>query len=93
MVLPKGLSTATAALVIKVLQAEQGDLSAAETAERVGLSRVSARRYLEHLCAMGQAQQGLRYGTSGRPEHRYRWGGSTPTRTGPAGARLPGGEG
>jgi response regulator of citrate/malate metabolism len=75
-VLPKGLSTATAALVVKALQVEEGDLSAAETAERVGISRVSARRYLEHLCSTGQAQQGLRYGTSGRPEHRYRWGSS-----------------
>ena len=74
-VLPKGLSAATAALVSSVLQAEDGDLSAAETAERVGISRVSARRYLEHFCATGQAKQGLRYGTSGRPEHRYRWGG------------------
>ncbi len=75
-VLPKGLSTATAALVVKALQGEPGDLSAAETAERVGISRVSARRYLEHLCTTGQAQQSLRYGTSGRPEHRYRWGSS-----------------
>lgn len=73
-VLPKGLSSSTAALVVKALQAEGGDLSATETAERVGISRVSARRYLEHLCSTGQAQQGLRYGTSGRPEHRYRWG-------------------
>ena len=73
-VLPKGLSTATAALVVKALQAEDGDLSASETAERVGISRVSARRYLEHLSSTGQAQQSLRYGTSGRPEHRYRWG-------------------
>ncbi len=71
---PKGLSAATSGLVVKVLQAEQGDLSAAETAERVGISRVVARRYLEHLCSTGQAQQRLRYGTSGRPEHRYRWG-------------------
>ena len=77
-VLPKGLSATTAALVVQALQAEQGDLSAAETAERVGISRVSARRYLEHLCATGQAQQGLRYGTSGRPEHRYRWGAGGP---------------
>ena len=75
-VLPKGLSTSTAALVVKALQAEDGDLSAAETAERVGISRVSARRYLEHLSTTGQVQQRLRYGTSGRPEHRYRWGSS-----------------
>lgn len=73
-VLPKGLSAATGALVVKALQDDGGDLSASETAERVGISRVSARRYLEHLCSTGQAQQALRYGTSGRPEHRYRWG-------------------
>jgi two-component system CitB family response regulator len=75
-VLPKGLSAATSALVVKVLQAETDDLSAAEAAERVGISRVSARRYLEHLCSTGHATQGLRYGTSGRPEHRYRWANS-----------------
>ena len=73
-VLPKGLSAATSALVVTALQGQDGDLSAAETAELVGISRVSARRYLEHLCSTGQAQQSLRYGTSGRPEHRYRWG-------------------
>ena len=77
-VMPKGLSPTTSALVVKVLQAETADLSAAETAERVGISRVSARRYLEHLSSTGQAQQSLRYGTSGRPEHRYRWGSSPP---------------
>ena len=75
-VLPKGLSAATSALVVTALQGQDGDLSAAETAELVGISRVSARRYLEHLCSTGQAQQSLRYGTSGRPEHRYRWGSS-----------------
>lgn len=73
-VLPKGLSATTCALVVAALQQEPEDLSAAETAERVGISRVSARRYLEHLCATGQAQQRPRYGSSGRPEHRYRWG-------------------
>lgn len=71
---PKGLSAATSALVAKVLQAEAVDLSAAQTAERVGISRVSARRYLEYFCSTGQAKQSLRYGMSGRPEHRYRWG-------------------
>ncbi len=78
-VLPKGLSASTCALVVKVLQADETDLSAAEAAERVGISRVSARRYLEHLCSTGQAQQRLRYGSSGRPEHRYWWGGPDPS--------------
>lgn len=73
--LPKGLSTTTCALVVEVLQAADGDLSAVETAERVGISRVSARRYLEHLSTTGQATQRPRYGSAGRPEHRYAWAG------------------
>ncbi len=72
-VLPKGLSAATSALVVTVLKQADADLSAAETAERAGISRVSARRYLEHLRDTGQATQTLRYGSSGRPEHRFRW--------------------
>ena len=73
--LPKGLSATTRALVVEVLQAADGDLSAVQTAERVGISRVSARRYLEHLCESGQATQRPRYGAAGRPEHRYAWAG------------------
>ena len=76
--LPKGLSATTRALVAEVLQAAEGDLSAVQTAERVGISRVSARRYLEHLCESGQATQRPRYGVAGRPEHRYAWTGRAP---------------
>ena len=76
--LPKGLSPTTRALVVQVLQAADGDLSASETAERVGISRVSARRYLEHLATTGQVVQRPRYGSAGRPEHRYAWTGGRP---------------
>ena len=71
--LPKGLSATTCALVVAALQEAGSDLSAGETAERVGISRVSARRYLEHLAGTGQVTQRPRYGTAGRPEHRYAW--------------------
>ena len=74
-VLPKGLSTATADLVVTVLRDSDTDLSAAECAARAGLSRVSTRRYLEHLVQTGKAQVRLRYGGAGRPEHRYLWRG------------------
>ena len=47
--------------------------SAVETAEQAGLSRVTARRYLDHLTQAEQVELELRYGGSGRPEHRYRW--------------------
>jgi response regulator of citrate/malate metabolism len=68
---PKGLSAETLQLVAEVLTAAGRDLSAAEAAERAGLSRVSARRYLEHLVDGGRAEVRLRYGEVGRPERRY----------------------
>jgi len=76
--LPKGLSPVTRALVATVLRGAGTDLSAGEAAERAGLSRVSARRYLEHLVATGAAELAMRYGIAGRPEHRYRWAGPPP---------------
>jgi response regulator of citrate/malate metabolism len=71
--LPKGLSPATYALVCTVLRETTELLSATEVAEATGLSRISARRYLEFLHHQGLAELSPRYGTTGRPENRYRW--------------------
>ncbi len=71
--LPKGLSPETADAVVAALR-ESGELSAAECADVVGISRVSARRYLEHFVARGSASVRLQYGGAGRPERRYRAG-------------------
>lgn len=71
--LPKGLSPETIELVRRALREAASDLSAAECGELTGISRVSARRYLEHLVAIGQAEVRLRYGAAGRPERRYTW--------------------
>ena len=71
--LPKGLTAPTAELVERVLRAAEGDLSASECAERTELSRVSARRYLEHFADTGAVTVRLRYGGTGRPERRYSW--------------------
>lgn len=70
---PKGLSPVTNELVARVLREAGTALSAHEVAERTGLSRVSVRRYLEHLHHQGLAELSQRYGTTGRPEHEYRW--------------------
>lgn len=70
-VLPKGLSTETAEAVLAAL-AGGAELSAAECAEAVGISRVSARRYLEHYVDKGTLKARLQYGGAGRPERRYR---------------------
>jgi response regulator of citrate/malate metabolism len=74
--LPKGFSPETLKLVEETLRgrgADQGDLSAAEAAALLGISRVSARRYLEHLTDKGKVEVSLRYGEVGRPERRYAW--------------------
>ncbi|WP_037680770.1 response regulator [Streptomyces cellulosae] len=70
--LPKGMSVETAALVERALRDAEGSLSAAECATSVGISRVSARRYLEYFHTVGTADVSLRYGVTGRPERRYR---------------------
>lgn len=67
--LPKGLSVPTAEAVLDVL-GSAAEVSASECAERVGISRVSARRYLEHFVDTGRARVRLQYG-GGRPERRY----------------------
>lgn len=70
---PKGFSAETLTLVADALRQSPGDLSAAEAAARLGVSRVSARRYLEHLVETDSAEVALRYGEVGRPERRYSW--------------------
>jgi len=54
-------------------QPRGGALSAGEVAAAVAVSRVTARRYLEHLADAGQVDRVPRYGAPGRPEHEYRW--------------------
>ena len=69
--LPKGLSHETADAVLAALR-DGEERSSAQCAERVGVSRVSARRYLEHFVAEGSVACRLRYGGAGRPERLYR---------------------
>ena len=70
--LPKGLSDSTLDLVSQALRGSAYGLAASAVAEIAGVSRVTARRYLDHLCRLGKAELTLRYGGPGRPEHRYR---------------------
>lgn len=73
--LPKGLSAATRDLVLETLEATSEALSAADVARDAGLSRVTARRYLEYLTEAGQLQLTMQYGAPGRPAHRFRLAG------------------
>ena len=71
--LPKGLSRPTLDAVIEALKSSPEDVSAAGMALQLGLSRVSARRYLAYLVIHGFARLTPRYGAAGRPENRYTW--------------------
>jgi sensor histidine kinase regulating citrate/malate metabolism len=69
--LPKGLSAETLDRVAGAL-GSRVDASASEIGEALQISRVSARRYLEHLASSGRAVRALDYSTKGRPSTRYR---------------------
>jgi response regulator of citrate/malate metabolism len=76
--LPKGISALTLELVSDAISAAAGEVTATEVAEKAGISRGTARRYLEYLAAIGAIQLSLRYGVTGRPEHLYRWADRAP---------------
>lgn len=82
--LPKGMSNQTLSAVVDALRghAPRG-LTAAETAERLGMARVTTRRYLEYLADRDLVTRRPRYGVQGRPEHVYSWAGD------PADAAAP----
>lgn len=69
--LPKGLSAETLERVTSDLRSHE-PVSAAEAADRLGMSRVAVRRYLEHLVDTGAVDRSPRYGSPGRPESEYR---------------------
>jgi response regulator of citrate/malate metabolism len=72
--LPKGMSAETLRDVTSAVRSATEGLSASEAAGTVGISRVTARRYLEHLASMGLVDRQPRYGGGGgRPEVAYHW--------------------
>ncbi|MEU8343520.1 Response regulator of citrate/malate metabolism [Actinomadura meyerae] len=69
--LPKGMSGETLQAVTEVLSQAPDGLSAAAAADLTGVSRVTARRYLEYLAKNGLAYRKPHYGQVGRPEVRF----------------------
>jgi response regulator of citrate/malate metabolism len=68
----KGHSEQTTALIRAAVQPPDSDWSASEIAGQLGISRATAQRYLAQLVKDGELEMHLRYGSTGRPEHRYR---------------------
>jgi response regulator of citrate/malate metabolism len=70
--IPKGIDTVTLNSVLAVFQEDmQIPLSATEVGSAIGVSRTTARKYLEYLISTGILVIHLDYGTKGRPERKY----------------------
>lgn len=69
--LAKGHSAPTLELVRDAVRAAPRPVSAGDVAESIGISRATAQRYLTYLESYGVVRLQLRYGATGRPEHRY----------------------
>ena len=74
--LPKGISAPTLSLVVDAARTAESEVSAVDVSEKAGISRGTARRYLEYLEELGSVELTLRYGATGRPEHLYCWSGA-----------------
>ncbi len=69
--LPKGIDPLTLDKVLEVLGKVGVGLTAESVAKEIGVSRTTARRYLEHLVSVEKIEADLAYGTVGRPERVY----------------------
>jgi response regulator of citrate/malate metabolism len=75
--MPKGRSAVTADSIREALRGSGEAMTAQAIAEATGVSRATAQRYLADLARAGRVDLTLRYGATGRPEHRYEWLGTT----------------
>jgi len=75
--LPKGLSAQTLDAIESALQEADESLTSEAVAHVIGVSRVTARRYLIYLVETGRAEVHSQYGTPGRPKHLYALVGSS----------------
>ncbi|WHP39762.1 response regulator [Lysinibacillus boronitolerans] len=71
LLLPKGIDPITMNHVINHLSIMENGSTAELLGKNIGVSRSTARRYLEFLVTQKQVYTELTYGTVGRPERRY----------------------
>lgn len=70
--LPKGVDGITLEKILSVLHHHENYFSASEIADRLGINRTTARRYLEYLVSTSKVEVDSLYGSVGRPERKYR---------------------
>ncbi len=69
--LPKGVDVLTLNKVRDFLASAEQSIAASDVGDRLGVSRTTARRYLEYLVSTRELQVDLSYGGVGRPERYY----------------------
>lgn len=72
-VAPKGAAPGTTDEIARAVRDRSDGLTADEAAKLVGVSRVTAWRYLERLADDGTITRLTEYGRTGRPSTRYQW--------------------
>lgn len=68
---PKGIDRLTLDKVLFVINEVHNGMTAENIGLEIGVSRTTARRYLEYLVSEGKVSADLAYGTIGRPERVY----------------------
>lgn len=72
-VTPKGAAPQTTDEIARAVRDRPDGMTADEAAAAVGVSRVTAWRYLERLADDGTITRTTDYGKAGRPKTRYQW--------------------
>ena len=70
---PKGAAPATNDEIARTVRDRADGVTADDVAKHVGVSRVTAWRYLERLADEGTVVRHTEYGKTGRPSTRYLW--------------------
>ncbi|MGO4446236.1 response regulator [Mycobacterium sp. 2YAF39] len=70
---PKGAAPGTNDEIARAVRDSTDGITADEVAKQVGVSRVTAWRYLERLADEGTVTRHTDYGKAGRPKTRYQW--------------------
>lgn len=70
--LPKGIDELSLEIVIQAFSSHEVTYTAESLGKELGISKTTARRYLEYLLARGHLKAEIQHGRVGRPERYYR---------------------
>ena len=72
-ILEKGMSEKTYNAILNAIKAMDASVTAEELGDKLGISRVSVRRYLEFMEDKGILEMKPIYGKKGRPQHLFKY--------------------